>query len=74
MNCKIIIRLIAAHNICEIECIMAVGALGGNKTFDKILSNAVIVVATVSCTIELDLACLKIFSLQSHLNNFRSAS
>jgi hypothetical protein len=64
--CKIIIRVIAAHNICEIVCIKSIGALGGKKIFNKILSNAVIVIATVSCTIKLDLACLKIFSLQFH--------
>jgi hypothetical protein len=53
---------------------MSVGAFGGKKQFNKIFSNAVIVIATVSCTTELDVACLKIFSLQPHLNNFRSAS
>jgi hypothetical protein len=60
--------------MCEIACKMSIGALGGKKIFNKIFSNAVIVIVTVSCTIKLDLACLKIFSLQSHLNNFRSAS
>jgi hypothetical protein len=34
----------------------SVGELGGKKTFNKIFSNAFIVVATVSSTIEDDLA------------------